>query len=344
MPISVKQALDLCGRPEGMDANETGQVLSLLVSAEPEESEGGRILWTWAERGETGIELAAAVRFLKDACVQVPIVKSCFDLCGTGGSGLTRFNVSTTVAFILAAAGVPVAKHGNKGSRRPNGSFDLLEALEVPFMLSPEKEAKLQAQTGLCFLFARTHHPMVGKVVPYRRAAGGRSIFNLAGPLANPATIKKQLIATIDEATARVVAEGLQELGTEGALIVWGEPGIDEISVTGATGYLQVKPTGIVAGQFNTPTYPGLDYAALPGGDAAANAETFLRLLRGEEKGPLLEMLCISAGVAIDLWNDRSPTYDGVGAGQARQLLQNGLALARFVEHRDLAQKFMAQT
>lgn len=343
MSISVEQALDLCVRRAGMDASETGQVLSLLVSGEPNENEGARLLSTWAERGETGVELAAAVRFLKQACIPVPIERPCFDLCGTGGSGLTRYNVSTTVAFILAAAGMPVAKIGNKGSRRPNGSFDLLEALEVPFLLSPEKEAKLQAQTGLCFLFARAHHPLVAQVVPYRKAAGGRSIFNLAGPLANPAPIKKQLIATIDEPTARVVAAGLQALGTEGALIVWGEPGIDEISVTGATGFLQVKPTGIVAGCFNTPTYPGLAYTALPGGNAPENAEIFWKLLRGEERGPLFEMICISAGVALDLWNDRPPTYDGIGAGQARQLLQNGLALARFVEHRDLAQKLMAQ-
>lgn len=321
---------------EGMDAAQTAAVLELLMTGELDEADGAGLLLAWAGRGETGTELAAAVRFLKERAVSVPVAQPCFDVCGTGGSGLERYNVSTTVAFIVAAAGIPVAKHGNRGSRKPNGSFDLLEALGIPFELAPETEARLQAETGLCFIFARTHHPAVGKVVPYRKAAGGRTIFNLAGPLANPAAVGKQIIGTIAEGTATVVADALRQLGTEGALVVWGEPGIDEISITGRTDWLQVG-SEVTAGAFEQPPHPGLDYAALPCGDAAANAQLFHALLDGSQQGPLRDMVCVNAGAAIDLWQGRSPSLDGAGYRRALELLHDGTARSCFERHRDLA-------
>lgn len=339
MTLSANDARALVQKTEGMTAPETMAVLELLVQATLEEAAGAELLKSWAARGETGRELAATVRFLRDKSLKVPVREPCFDLCGTGGSGRTRYNVSTTVAFIAAAAGVPVAKHGNRGSRRPNGSFDLLEALGIPFDLTVDQEAALQAETGVCFLFARTHHPAVGKVVHYRKAAGCRSIFNLAGPLANPAPVKHQVIGTVDEKTARVVADALLELSPLGALVVWGEPGIDEISVTGKTGYLHVTPSGIAPGSFETPTHPGLDYATLPGGDAEENKQTFLALLQGKETGPLLDMICENAGASIDLWEGRPPCYRGEGSQKARSLLHSGAALQVFERHRNAAQK-----
>lgn len=338
MNLSAKDALALAQKKSGMTPEETTAVLELLVQASLDESKGADILRSWAARRETGAELAATVRFLRDRSLQVPVERPCFDLCGTGGSGRTRYNVSTTVAFIAVAADVPVAKHGNRGSTRPNGSFDLLEALGIPFEFTVKQEAALQAETGVCFLFARSHHPAVGKVVPYRKAANRRTIFNLAGPLANPASIKHQIIGTVDEATALVVADALLELAPDGALVVWGEPGIDEISITGTTGYLHVTRAGIARGSFDTPTHPGLDYAALPGGDAKENKETFLALLSGKEKGPLLDMISENAGASIDLWHGRAPVYGGEGAQKARELIANGAALAAFERHRNAAQ------
>ncbi len=322
-----------------MDREQTTLILDLLLSGTLEENDGGTLLRTWAARGETGGELAATVRYLQKQAIRVPVKVPCFDLCGTGGSGLTRFNVSTTVAFVVAAAGIPVAKHGNRGSRKPNGSFDLLEALEIPFDLSPENEARLVEETGVCFIFARTHHPVVGRAVPYRKAAGGRSIFNLAGPLANPVHISRQIIGTIDESTAKVVAAALSELETDGALVVFGEPGIDEISVTGNTGYLLVDRQGIKSGTLSTPPHPGLAYASLPGGTAQENAPHFLALLRGEEQGPLYSMVCENAGAAIDLWRGEPPRLGGKGSEEARSLLASGAVRDVFEKHRALARK-----
>ncbi|MDA3962363.1 MAG: anthranilate phosphoribosyltransferase [Planctomycetota bacterium] len=322
----------------GMTAADTVAVLELLMAGSLEPEAGAELLRSWAARGETGTELAATVRFLRSKARSVPVATPCFDVCGTGGSGLERFNVSTTVAFVAAAAGIPVAKHGNRGSRKPNGSFDLLDALEVPFELEPEQEAQLQADSGLCFIFARTHHPAVGAVVPYRKAAGGRSIFNLAGPLANPATVAKQIIGTIDAGTAQVVAAAITELKTAGALVVWGEPGIDEISVTGTTGYLAIAADGaITEGQLNQAPHAGLDYASLPHGDASDNALTFAAILDGRETGPLLDMVCANAGAAIDLWHGRAPALLGEGASQARELIASGAAKALFEMHREMA-------
>lgn len=344
MTLSLPDAQNLAALSQGMNAEQTTELLELLVSGTLAVEEGAGLLQAWAARGETGIELAAAVRFLRSKAVPVPVAEPGFDLCGTGGSGLERYNVSTTVAFVCAAAGLPVAKHGNRGSKRPNGSFDLLEALGVPFELSPAQEAQLQKETGVCFIFARTHHPAVGKVVPYRKAAGGRTIFNLAGPLSNPAAIKHQIIGTINEDTAKIVAQALSELKSEGAFVVYGEPGIDEISVTGKTGTLLVTPEGTSPGSFEQPTHPGLDYASLPHGDAEENKQTFMELLEGKETGPLLDMVCENAGAALDLWAGRVPSYGGPGAATARQLIESGAALRAFEKHRKLAQRLAQES
>lgn len=337
MSLAYDDAMKLAAR--AMSAEETDGVLSLLMEGTLDEARGAALLGTWATRGETGTELCAAVRFLKQRAIAVPARSPSFDLCGTGGSGLCRYNISTTVAFIAAAAGVPVAKHGNRGSQRPNGSFDLLEALDIPFDLTPQAEVELLEETGVCFLFARTHHPTVGAVAPYRKALKRRTIFNLAGPLANPAPLKHQLIGTTNPITAQHIAEALFELCTDGAFVVWGAPGIDEISVTGSTGVLHVTPQGIHAKILDTPGYPGLSYDTLPHGDAPENKQTFLRLLQGELDGPLLEMVCVNAGAAIDLWAERPPAYAGLGAQKARDLIASGAALHTFHKHRELAQR-----
>lgn len=322
-----------------MSADETKSVLDLLVSQTLSDADGAALLSSWAERGETGSELCATVRYLRERAVTVPAPFASFDLCGTGGSGQERYNVSTTVAFIAAAAGIPVAKHGNRGSRRPNGSFDLLEALDVPFGLGVEQNVELLTETGVCFLFARAHHPTVGKVARYRQAVGRRTIFNLAGPLANPAPLKHQLIGTTQSTTGRVIASALQELHTVGAFVVWGDPFIDEISVTGNTGVLHVTPNKMTETTFHTPSHPELDYMALPHGDAVQNKETFFQLLGGTLTGPLFDMVCTNAGAAIDLWEGRAPDYCGPGALRARELVHSGRALEIFHKHRDLAKK-----
>ncbi len=337
MTMDPALAADRVAAPGGMNAADTAALIDLLMSGGVAVDVGAALLTRWAERGETGEELAAVVRTLLARATTLPLDAACLDLCGTGGSGLARFNVSTTAAFVLAAAGVPVAKHGNRGTRRPDGSFDLLDALGIPFALSGEQHARLRAETGVCFLFARAMHPAVAAVAPMRKAAGRRTVFNLAGPLANPCRPRRQLIGVIDERTARVVASALVALGSERACVVWGAPGIDEFSITGPSRFLLIDAAGVREGEL-APLHPGLTHADLPSGEATQNAVLFQRLLAGEERGPLADLVALNAGAAIDLWQGRAISADGEGFQRASDALRSGSALRAFEAHRRLAQ------
>ncbi|GDY14077.1 anthranilate phosphoribosyltransferase [Planctomycetota bacterium] len=324
--LSFADARDLVAKP--MDETSATAVIDLLMAAALAVDQGAELLIRWQRRGPTGTELAAVVRCLLARAVRPPITRPVFDLCGTGGSGRVRFNVSTTAAFVLAAAGVPVAKHGNKGSARPNGSFDLLDALGIPYQLPPERLAEVHARTGLCFLFARAMHPAVAAVAPYRKAAAAvvpRTIFNLAGPLANPCRPTRQLIGVVDQQTAAVVCDAIAILGTEAALVIRGHPGIDEISITGPT---QVWAVGIRAPtEYLIPA--ARDPDSLPGGDAQENAKLFSDLVAGNGHPDLAGMVAANAGVAIDLWHGRTPDIAGPGVTEAARLIAAGAIAAQ---------------
>ena len=162
--IDYKTALQLAQKSGGMDDAEVNDFLELLMSASLSEADGATLLVQLAERGETGAEVAAFVKGLRAHAVPCHFHSPALDVCGTGGSGLTRYNISTTVAFICAAAGIPVAKHGNRGSQKPNGSFDLLDELAIPFTFNGEQLAHIIKESNVCFLFARLMHPAVGAV------------------------------------------------------------------------------------------------------------------------------------------------------------------------------------
>jgi len=290
--------------------------------------DGATILAAWTARGETGSELAAAVEALRERAPTLALDRPCFDVVGTGGSGLIRYNVSTTVCFVLAAAGIPVAKHGNRGSARANGSFDFLEALGIPLTLPIAAHQRLFADHGLCFLFARAMHPAVAAVAPMRRLVHGRTIFNLAGPLANPARPCRQMLGVAHSAIAPVLIQAAQHLGLERALVVNGHPGLDEISITGPTHVWDLRD-GRSHHQVCTLFHqPGLDHVHLPGGDATENAATFLRLINGTETGPLLDLVAANAGAAMDCWHGRN--VGTTACSEARALILNGAVQACF--------------
>ncbi len=323
--------------PAGMTTDQVRQVLHLLLDRDLNPEDGATLLTRWTARGETAGELAALVEELLARAVPIPITGPSMDLCGTGGSELTRFNVSTTVAFILAAAGVPVTKHGNRGSRRPNGSFDLLDALGVPFMLTPAQLAEIFAATGLCFLFARNLHPVIGAMAQIRKLVPGRTIFNLAGPLANPCRPTRQVVGVTRESTAHVIAGALTLLGVERGIVVRGHPGLDEVSITGATHLWEVaggKTHHRIVEHFH---HHGLDHAGLPGGDAPENATHFQRLLNGEETGPLHDMVVANAALALDCWRGAAHPGGDTAISEVRSLLGSGAVATFYAHHRRAA-------
>jgi anthranilate phosphoribosyltransferase len=321
-----------------MSAEETRATIAALMSGTVTVEEGATLLEAWSARGETADELMAVVLTLLTRATAPVAPRRCLDIVGTGGSGLTRYNVSTTAAFALAAAGVPVAKHGNKGSSRPNGAFDLLEALGIPFALPPAALDRLLVETGVCFLFARTLHPAMAAVAPMRRMCPRRTIFNLAGPLANPWRPCRQLIGCSRTHTAGIVADAVARLGLERTLVVVGHPGIDEISVVGPTERWLVH-----GGQVHHDIARGPEqgeHGDLPGGDGSENALIFHRLLDGSERGPLYNMVVTNAGAALNLWLDRD-LDDPAGAANIHQLFATGAVKDTFETHRRLAARLV---
>ncbi|MBT3346028.1 MAG: anthranilate phosphoribosyltransferase [Gemmatimonadetes bacterium] len=315
-------------------ANCLRSILNGAVGDEPVAA----LLVALAEKGETADEIAGFCRVLLENRIPVDLDSDCIDVCGTGGSGLSRFNVSTAVAFILAADGVPVAKHGNRGSRRPNGSFDLLDALDCPFEFRSDRISELFERTGLCFIYARAYHPLMKAVAGARKLANRRTIFNMAAPLCNPAEPAFQVVGTPTIDNARVLAEVLQRLDRRKCLVVTGAPGVDEVSVSGPTDILDVTPDTVQVGSL-LPSELGIvpcDYGSIPGGDADVNAGLFLALIAGEGPQAILEMVCASGGVAMHCQG----SVDSIRSGyqRCRDLLAQGTVAAKFHEFRSACQ------
>ena len=344
MLLTTDQALALINQTGGLSDDGVRLILSQLLDGAMLPADGAALLGAWTARGETASELAVLVEELLKRAVAIPISGPCMDLCGTGGSDLTRFNVSTTVAFVLAAAGVPITKHGNRGSKRPNGSFDLLDALGIPFQLTPAQLAQVFHDTGICFLFARAVHPVVARVAPMRKLVAGRTIFNLAGPLANPCRPARQIVGVTKEPTAQVVAGALHRLGVERAIVVRGHPGLDEVSITGPSHLWEVSHGHThhrVVEHFH---HHGLDHAALPGGDAAENAVLFRRILQGEEAGPLLDMVIANAALALDCWRGSAHPGSADTIAEIRDLIRSGRPWATYEHHRRIARSIAGLT
>ncbi len=257
--------------------------MSLLLAGAVEECVVGGFLVALHMKGETARELAGFARALREHMVPVAAGEDVIDIVGTGGDGAGTFNISTIAAMVLAGAGARVAKHGNRAISGKVGSADVLEALGIRIAMTPEEAAGAVRGIGLGFLFAPHLHPAMKNVQGVRRSLKMRTIFNLLGPLANPAGARTQVIGAPTPELARIMAEALAELGTRHSYVVHGLDGLDEISTTGATDVYEVW-TGRVAKQLWMPSDFGVPRAtldSLAGGDAAGNARITLEILRG---------------------------------------------------------------
>jgi anthranilate phosphoribosyltransferase len=249
------------------------------------------------------------------------------DVCGTGGDGQHSLNISTAVAIVVAAAGVPMAKHGNRAASSKAGAADTLEALGVRLDRTAEESAALLADIGIAFFFAPAHHPALGPLAPIRKAIGRRTIFNLLGPLANPARVRRQLIGLATPAMVPTYAAAAAELGYDCALIASGAEGLDEISIAGPTHLAWVEGRAVRADAV-TPEDAGLPrhpLDAIRGGDAAHNAAALRRLLAGEPGAYRDAVLLNAAGAllvagAVESWQE--------GVDEAAETIDKGLAKA----------------
>lgn len=246
----------------------------------------GGLLMGLRAKGETAGEVAGGVRALQRAMVSVPAAEpdALVDTCGTGGGALTTFNISTAAAFVVAAGGVPVAKHGNRSFSSRCGSADVLEALGITLPLTPQRMSSVLSRVGLSFLFAPRLHPAMAHVAPVRRELAVPTIMNLLGPLTNPAGARRQVVGVSDPRLLPLVADALAELGHIRALVVHGEPGVDELSPLGRNRVLQVEDGDVESLFFDPATelgWNGFDPEEIAGGEPAENAALILEVFGG---------------------------------------------------------------
>ena len=290
-----------------------------------------------AERGETANEIAGAARAMRVRLIPVKAPAGAIDVCGTGGDGHHTLNVSTAVALVVAACGVPVAKHGNRAASSKAGAADTLEALGLDMDRAVQTAETTLAELGICFLFAGKHHPAMARIMPIRKALGRRTIFNLMGPLANPAGVQRQLIGIARPAYVPIYADALAQLGTEHSMIVSGDEGLDELSLAGGNEVAVIDPQGYAMQRISAAD-AGLAAApveALRGGAADFNAAALRRLLDGEQT-PYRDAVLLNAAGALIVAGSVTGWVEGVAlaaeaidSGKARTLLERWIAAVR---------------
>ncbi|GAB4316045.1 MAG: anthranilate phosphoribosyltransferase [Candidatus Sumerlaeia bacterium] len=304
------------------------EVAAQIMNGDATDVQIGAFLVALRLRGERLEHIKGFVQVMREKMQKIGPLRDevVVDTCGTGGDVMGTFNISTAAALIAAAAGVKVAKHGNRSVSSKCGSADVLEALGVKIDMPPARTEQCLREVGICFLFAPVYHPAMKHAVKARRELGVRTIFNLIGPLSNPANASHQVIGTPDPRWLEVFAQVLQEMGSRRALIVSAEDGLDEITTTTITQAVELTADGqirtltIDPADFDVP-YTELD--ALVGGDATRNAEILTDILSGRE-GPPLDIACLNAGAA--LYVAGSPSLEQ-GYLVAREAVKSGAAM-----------------
>ncbi len=312
-----------------LESNEAREAMGLIMSNQVTPAQVAAFMTALRMKGETPEEIAGCALAMRDKAVPLSVRRPVVDTCGTGGDRLGTFNISTTVAFVVAGAGVAVAKHGNRSVSSKSGSADVLEALGVKIDLAPELVERCLAETGIGFLFAPTFHRAMKYAAGPRKELGFRSIFNLLGPLTNPAGAKYQIVGVYQRHLTPVLARALLNIGIQRAMVVHGADGMDEITLTGTTFVSEVRDGSIRDYQI-TPEELGLERctpAELTGGTAEDNAVITKRVLSGEERGPKRQVVLLNAAAALCLCDKAGSLQEGVLL--AAEIIDHGLAMAK---------------
>ena len=312
---------------EGADvpASDVAAALETMMTGEATPAQVGAFLAVLRARGETPEIIAACLGVTERHAEYVP-VEGAIDIVGTGGDGTDTFNVSTAAAIVCAAAGVRVAKHGNRAASSKCGSADVLEALGAKLEISGAEAARIIEECGFCFLFAQRFHPAFRHVGPARREIGVRTIFNVLGPLSNPARVRVMVVGVGSKALGPIVAETFRLRGMDRVMVVHSADGMDEISPAGPT-FAWLLEKGMVTEKELSPADFGLALApasAVAGGDAATNAAT-MRAVLGGESGPVSDFVVMNAAAGLYVAGRAADLR--AGAEQARALLRSGAAL-----------------
>jgi anthranilate phosphoribosyltransferase len=328
----LRRALSALANRESLSEGQTAEVFGIVMSGEATPAQIGGLLLGLRAKGETADELAGAARALRDAMVRVGTAQThLVDTCGTGGGTVSTFNISTVAAFVAAGAGAVVPKHGNRSYTSRCGSADVLEALGIRIVLDAASASRVLDEARVVFLFAPSFHPAMKHVGPVRRELGTPTLMNLVGPLANPASVKRQVIGVAESDRAGIVAAALVRLGAEHALVVHGRVGMDEISPQGVTDVWEVKDGAVRTWEIDPERFRLAigDVTELQGGEPAANAERLERILTngGGAADPAgLSAVLLNAGAAIYVAGIAGSLAEGIG--RAREVVASGAARA----------------
>jgi len=319
-----------------LDAEAARAAFSDILDGRTDEEENFRFLSDMAQRDETSIEIAAAATAMRARMIRVESAVEAIDVCGTGGDGAHSLNVSTAVAVVVAAAGVPVAKHGNRAASSKAGGADTLEAIGLDLDRASARAAGSLEELGIAFMFAQRHHPALARIAAVRKRIARRTVFNLTGPICNPANVTRQLIGVARPDFIPVYASAIQMLGTQSTMLVAGDEPLDELSIAGPSsvaliGACSTASIGnrVSAADAGLPSHP-LD--SLRGGDARFNADALGRMLAGEA-GAYRDAVLLNGAAALIVAGRHDNLADGTAAlaetidsGRARQLLDRWIA------------------
>jgi anthranilate phosphoribosyltransferase len=330
----IKEAIAKIVTSQHLDEAQMTAVMDEIMTGQATDAQIGSFITALRMKGETIDEITGAARVMREKAtfVDTGIDTSSgllMDIVGTGGDGSGTFNVSTTTAFVVAGAGVPVAKHGNRAVSSSCGSADVLEALGADLNMTPERMAECVRKVGIGFLFAPMLHGAMKYAIGPRRELGIRTIFNILGPLTNPARPNVQLTGVFAKELLVPIAEVLLRLGMKRSLVIWGEGGMDELTVTGSS-YIADAHDGKVESYAISPEELGLqraDFAAIKGGSSAAEAAEQVRAVLGNTSGAKLDMVLLNAGAALLAAGKVADLRAGIDL--ARQVISSGAALKK---------------
>ena len=324
----IREAIAKLTKKEDLTYEEARGVMEEMMDGTATQAQMGGLLMALSMQGETIDEITAFAEVMREKGVKIKPEREVIDIVGTGGDQVGTFNISTTSAFVVAAGGVPVAKHGNRSVSSKSGASDVLEELGVVLSLSPEQNERVLAETGICFLFAQGYHKSMKNVAPVRKGMGERTIFNVLGPLSNPARATMQLLGVYDENLVMPMAQVLSNLGVTRGMVVCGG-GMDEASLIGENKVCEIRNGRLIPYQLSPEKY-GLSLCTvddLRGGSPKVNAQITRDILSGREQGAKREEILLNAGIALYLGLDGLTLADGIK--KAAELIDSGAALAK---------------
>ena len=328
----IKEAIIKLSKKQDLAYAEAEAVMDEIMSGQATPVQMSAYLTALSLKGETIDEITASAAGMRAHCIKLLHNLDVLEIVGTGGDGSNSFNISTTSSLVIAAGGVPVAKHGNRAASSKSGAADVLEALGVKITLTPERSAEILKKINICFLFAQNYHIAMKYVAPIRKELGIRTVFNILGPLSNPAGANMELMGVYDQSLVEPLAQVMANLGVNRGMVVYGQDSLDEISMCAPTSVCEIRD-GKFASYEITPEqfgYERCEKGALTGGTPAENAEITKAILKGEEKGPKRQAVCLNAGTALYIAGKAASIEEGVKL--AESLIDSGAALKKLEE------------